>query len=189
MTQQRQRAEERNSRLALALTLDLEAPDDRAGSTSPGGGEERLRTAAPARGHRATWCRARTTRRRSGSASDCGRRVQKEFRDRVEPEDLAEARDRLGHWFARYNPVRPHQEIDGLVPADRFFGAEALRTTMEARLARDELLLALEEMPRRSLYLFGQVGDQQLSLVGERALYGLTRNWNGRSAGRHSDNR
>jgi hypothetical protein len=89
-------------------------------------------------------------------------------------------RKRGAPWFAHYNHVRPHQGIEGLVPADRFFSAEAaLRTTMEARLARDELLLALEEMPR----------DQQLSLVGERAVYGLTRNWNGRSAGRHSENR
>jgi transposase InsO family protein len=92
-----------------------------------------------------------------------------ELWERAQPQDLGEARERLGHYFAHYNHLRPHQGIDGLVPADRFFkGEDALRSTLEGRLEEDELGAALSQTPRRSVYVFGQVGDQQLSLHGER---------------------
>lgn len=95
--------------------------------------------------------------------------VNREFWERVRPQDLSDARERLSHWFAHYNFFRPHQGIDGLVPADRFFGAqEALRKTHEARLSRRELEEALDETPRRGVYLFGQIGDEQVSVSGER---------------------
>jgi transposase InsO family protein len=95
--------------------------------------------------------------------------VGTELWERAQPQELSEARERLGHYFAHYNHFRPHQGIDGLVPADRFFGAEdALRKTLEARMVEDELSLALEQTPRKSVYVFGQVGDQQVSLHGER---------------------
>jgi transposase InsO family protein len=95
--------------------------------------------------------------------------IKEEFWERARPQDLAEARERLGHFIAHYNFFRPHQGIDGLVPADRFFGAEsALRRTLEARLCKDELGAALAEAPRTGVYLFGQIGDEQVSLVGEK---------------------
>jgi len=95
--------------------------------------------------------------------------VGEELWERAKPQDLADARGRLGHYFAHYNHFRPHQGIDGLVPADVFFGAQdALRETLEAQLSKDELAQALEEPQRRSLYLFGQIGDRQVSLHGER---------------------
>jgi len=94
--------------------------------------------------------------------------VGREFWERAHPQDLGEARERLAHFFAHYNFFRPHQGIDGLVPADRFFGAEsALRKTLEARLSRRELEAALEEAPRKGVYLFGQIGDEQVALSGE----------------------
>ena len=92
-----------------------------------------------------------------------------ELWERAQPQELSEARERLGHYFAHYNHFRPHQGIGGLVPADRFFKAEeALRSTLEGRMERDELASALAEPARKSLYVFGQVGDQQVSLHGER---------------------
>jgi len=92
-----------------------------------------------------------------------------ELWERAQPQELGEARERLGHYFAHYNHFRPHQGIQGLVPADRFFGAEdALRKSLEGRLGEDELGLALSRTPRKSVYVFGQVGDQQVSLHGER---------------------
>jgi transposase InsO family protein len=95
--------------------------------------------------------------------------VGREFWERARPQELHDARERLGHFIAHYNHFRPHQGIGGLVPADRFFGAEdALRKTLEAKLTQDELLVALSETPRQSVYVFGQVGDQQVSLVGEK---------------------
>jgi transposase InsO family protein len=95
--------------------------------------------------------------------------VNREFWERAHPEDLANARGRLGHFFAHYNFFRPHQGIGGAVPADLFFGAQdALRKTIEAQLSRHELDEALSEKPRKSVYLFGQIGDEQVSVVGER---------------------
>ncbi|MCI0572619.1 MAG: DDE-type integrase/transposase/recombinase, partial [Myxococcaceae bacterium] len=92
-----------------------------------------------------------------------------ELWERARPGELVEARERLGHWFLHYNHFRPHQGIGGLVPADRFFGAqEALRRSLEARMEKDELGAALATAPREGVYVFGQVGDQQLSLHGER---------------------
>ena len=95
--------------------------------------------------------------------------INREFWQRVHPQDLAEARERLEHFIAHYNFFRPHQGIDGLVPADRFFGAEdALRKSLEARISQQELSLALAEPQRVSAYGFLQVGDEQVSLSGER---------------------
>jgi transposase InsO family protein len=95
--------------------------------------------------------------------------IGEELWERAKPQDLAEARERLAHYFAHYNHFRPHQGIDGLVPADRFFGADdAVRASLEEHMASDELRAALEDAPRQSLYLFGQIGDRQVSLHGER---------------------
>jgi len=95
--------------------------------------------------------------------------VGEEFWSRDKPDDLADARERLEHFFAHYNHFRPHQGIDGLVPADRFFGAQdVVRRTVEERMHRNELALALEEPARRPVFLCGQIGDQQVSLHGEK---------------------
>jgi len=95
--------------------------------------------------------------------------VGDEFWDRAVPADLDDARERMGHWFSHYNHFRTHQGIDGLVPADRFFGAEStVRESLEAAQAENELRLALDEAPRRSVYLVGQIGSQRISLHGER---------------------
>jgi transposase InsO family protein len=95
--------------------------------------------------------------------------IGQEFWERARPNDLADARTRLSHFIAHYNFFRPHQGIEGVVPADRFFGAEnALRATLEKQLSRRELDEALSETPRKSVYLFGQIGDEQVSVVGER---------------------
>ena len=92
-----------------------------------------------------------------------------ELWERAQPQDLGEARARLGHYFAHYNHFRPHQGIDGMVPADRFFGAEvALRKSQEERMEDDELGAALSKAPRKGVYVFGQVGDELVSLHGER---------------------
>jgi transposase InsO family protein len=87
--------------------------------------------------------------------------------------DLADARRRLGHYVDHYNFQRPHQGIDGLVPADRFFGAAAeVRRALEARVQTNALELAREGLPRSPFYVAGQVGGQGFSLhaEGERVI-------------------
>ena len=92
-----------------------------------------------------------------------------EFWDRAVPQDLDDARKRLGHWIRHYNHFRPHQGIDGLVPADRFFEAESsLRAGLEKELSKNELQLSLKKSPRQPVYLVGQIGEQRIALHGER---------------------
>ena len=87
--------------------------------------------------------------------------------------DLGEARQRIGLFIDHYNFQRPHQGIDGLVPADRYFGAaSAVKKTLAARVAANALELARQGVPQQALYLTGQVGGQPVSLhaEGERVI-------------------
>jgi transposase InsO family protein/transposase-like protein len=95
--------------------------------------------------------------------------INEEFWCRAQPKELDEARERLTHFIAHYNHHRPHQGIGGLVPADRFFGAESeVRAQLEALHTENELRLALSEPPRQPVYLVGRIGDREVSMHGER---------------------
>jgi transposase InsO family protein len=87
--------------------------------------------------------------------------------------DLGDAQRRIGLFIDHYNFQRPHQGLDGLVPADRFFGAapEVLRTLKE-RVAANALELARHGRPVNPFYLTGQVGGQPFSVhaEGERVI-------------------
>ena len=94
--------------------------------------------------------------------------VKKELWERVHPKDLEEARERLKHFIAHHNHQRPHQSLEGLVPADRFFGvASEVRREIERVVAKNALRLALGETPRRPVFLVGQIDGQTVSMHGE----------------------
>ena len=94
--------------------------------------------------------------------------VGEELWDRVHPQELEEARERLRNFFAFYNHFRPHQGIEGGIPAERFFGAaEAVKRAMEERIGKNALQMALGERPRKTAFLVGQVGDRAVSVHGE----------------------
>lgn len=85
--------------------------------------------------------------------------------------DLEDARRRIGHFIDHYNFHRPHQGLDGLVPADRYFGsASEVRRTLEARIAQNALDLARHGAPKQAFYLTGHAGGRPFSLhaQGER---------------------
>ncbi len=87
--------------------------------------------------------------------------------------DLGDARRRVGWFIDHYNFQRPHQGIDGLVPADRFFGAAGdVRQALQARVAANALELARHGRPGNPFYLTGQVGGQGFSVhaEGERVI-------------------
>src|SRR5262249_50437602 len=87
--------------------------------------------------------------------------------------DLAEGRRRVGHYGGHYKFRRPHQGIDGLVRADRYFdAAQEVRQALEARVQANALALAREGLPRPPFYVAGQVGGQGFSLhaEGERVI-------------------
>jgi len=90
--------------------------------------------------------------------------------------DLGDAQRRIGLFIDHYNFQRPHQGIDGLVPADRFFGAaNEVRRTLQERVAANALELARHGLPKTPFYLTGQVGGQPFSVHAEGERVILTR--------------
>jgi transposase InsO family protein len=87
--------------------------------------------------------------------------------------DMGDAQRRIGLFIDHYNFQRPHQGIDGLVPADRFFGAASeVRRSLQARVSANALELARHGVPKAPLYLTGQVGGKPVSIhaEGERVI-------------------
>jgi transposase InsO family protein len=82
--------------------------------------------------------------------------------------DLGDARRRIGLFIDDYNFRRPHSGIDGLVPADRYFGAALeVKKTLQARVAANALELARHGTPTTPFYLTGQVGGRAVSVHAE----------------------
>ena len=80
--------------------------------------------------------------------------------------DLVDARRRIGLYIDYYNFHRPHQGLDHLVPADRYFeAAPEVKGTLQARVAANALDLARHGEPRQSFYLTGRVGDEGISTL------------------------
>ncbi len=79
--------------------------------------------------------------------------------------DLEDARKRIGLFIDHYNFQRAHQGIDGLVPADRYFGAapEVLKTLRE-RVAANALELARHGVPKQPVYLTGLLEGKPFSV-------------------------
>jgi len=87
--------------------------------------------------------------------------------------DLGEARSRIGLYIDHYNFQRPHQGIDGVTPADRFFGAsDDVKRALQARVAANALELARGGVPKAPFYLTGRAGDRPFSVhaEGERVI-------------------
>ena len=94
--------------------------------------------------------------------------IQKELWELVMPRNLEEAQARIGHYINHYNHFRTHQGMDGMVPADRFFGVESeVRKALEKSFTDNELRMSLGESPRTPVFLVGQIGGQAISMHGE----------------------
>jgi transposase InsO family protein len=89
--------------------------------------------------------------------------VMNEFWTRAKPQDLDEARVRLKYFIDHYNHHRPHQGLNGEVPADRFFGiAKEVRAVIEKTVESNSLAMSIGEIPKPPAFLIGQVGDQRI---------------------------
>ena len=90
--------------------------------------------------------------------------------------DLEDARRRIGLLIDHYNFQRPHQGLNGLTPADRFFhAAPTVLATLKARVAVNALELARQGTPRPPFYMTGQVAGQAFSVHAEGERVFLTR--------------
>jgi transposase InsO family protein len=82
--------------------------------------------------------------------------------------DLADARTRIGLFIDYYNFQRIHRGIDGVVPADRFFGAAPdVLQTLKERVTANALQLARHGTPQRPFYVTGQVDGKSFSVHAE----------------------
>ena len=96
--------------------------------------------------------------------------------------DLDDARRRIGHFIDYYNFQRVHRGIDGLVPADRFFGAAAeVLATLRARVAANALELARNGVPKAPFYVTGRIGERAFSVHAEGEKMILKREGQGRT--------
>ncbi len=102
--------------------------------------------------------------------------VYNEFWSRIRPFDLDEARERLKYFIDHYNYQRPHQGLDGAVPADRFFSvASEIKAAIEKTIKENSIRIALGELPRPPAFLIGQVGDQRIAFHGSGGNFYLTK--------------
>lgn len=102
--------------------------------------------------------------------------------------DLEDARRRVGLYIDYYNFQRTHTSLQGLTPADRFFGAAPqMLTTLKARVNGNALGLARNGVPKEPFYLTGQVGGKAFSVhaEGER-LYMLSQDGQRREIDLHA---
>jgi transposase InsO family protein len=92
-----------------------------------------------------------------------------EFLSRAQFESFESARERIRLWVKYYNHKRPHQGIEGLCPADRYFEvASELRKTIEAGIKENLLEIALRGQPKAPFYMVGRMEGQSVILRAEK---------------------
>ena len=95
--------------------------------------------------------------------------IWQEFLCRAQFDSFDAARERIKLWIKYYNHKRPHQGIEGLCPADRFFEIQTqLRRTIEAGIQENLLELALRGKPQAPFYMVGRMDGQSVVLRAEK---------------------
>ncbi len=95
--------------------------------------------------------------------------IFQDFLNRAQFANFEEARERISCWVQFYNHKRPHQGIDGVCPADRFFGIQSeLRKVIEEKIKENTLELALRGKPAETFYMVGRMGGQSVVLTAEK---------------------
>ena len=98
-----------------------------------------------------------------------------EFLERARFETFEGAVERIAYWVQYYNHKRPHQGIEGLCPAERFFALQKdMRSVRERSIAENVESLALRGKPQEPFYMVGRVGGQNVVLQAERGQVRIT---------------
>ena len=89
--------------------------------------------------------------------------ICEEFLLRAQFESFEQACERIRLWVKYYNHRRPHQGLEGMCPADRFFAIQTqLRQVIEKGIAENVQEMALRGMPKDPAYMVGRIGKQLL---------------------------
>jgi transposase InsO family protein len=95
--------------------------------------------------------------------------IWQEFLTRAQFDSFEQARERIKLWIKYYNHKRPHQGIEGLCPADRFFEIQSqLRQTIDAGIQENILEMALRGQPKAPFYMVGRMEGQSVVLRAEK---------------------
>src|SRR5574342_819331 len=95
--------------------------------------------------------------------------IWEEFLVRAQFDSFESACERVRLWVKYYNHRRPHQALEGLCPADRFFGiAQELRQVIERGIQENVLELALRGEPQHPFYMVGRLGEQSVVIRAEK---------------------
>jgi len=95
--------------------------------------------------------------------------IWEEFLERAQFDSFESAGERIRLWVKYYNHRRPHQSLEGLCPADRFFAiAQELRQVIERGIQDNVLELALRGQPRSPFYMVGRMGEQSVVIRAEK---------------------
>jgi transposase InsO family protein len=95
--------------------------------------------------------------------------IWQDFLVRAQFNSFEEARERIKLWIKYYNHRKPHQGIDGLCPADRYFEIQSeLKKTIEAGIKENLLEMALRGQPRAPFYMVGRMEGQSVVLRAEK---------------------
>jgi len=95
--------------------------------------------------------------------------IWEEFLERARFDTFESAVARIGYWVKYYNHQRPHQGIEGLCPADRFFAIQKeVRAAVERGIEANVQEMALRGKPQTPFYMVGRVGQQNVVLQAER---------------------
>jgi transposase InsO family protein len=95
--------------------------------------------------------------------------IWEEFLERAQFDSFESACERVRLWVKYYNHRRPHQSLEGLCPADRFFAiAQELRQVIERGIADNVRELALRGQPHSPFYMVGRMGEQSVVIRAEK---------------------
>jgi transposase InsO family protein/transposase-like protein len=101
--------------------------------------------------------------------------IQDEFLGRAQFDDFDDAVERVRLWCKYYNHQRTHQGIEGLCPADRFFGLrDDLRQVIERGITENLREIALSGKPTRPFYMVGRVDGQSLVMQASKGRLTMT---------------
>jgi transposase InsO family protein len=102
-----------------------------------------------------------------GKIESFWRNLHQELLSREPLSSFEEAEAKIKEWINHYNFKRPHQGIDGLTPADRFFGVEKpMREAMleGAGMVKDALVLEPKRLGQ-PMYLVGRIGGREIRVI------------------------
>jgi len=92
-----------------------------------------------------------------------------EFLSRTVFASYEDCQGRLALYIDGYNFQRPHQGLEGMTPADRFFRAAAhVRAAVEEQVQANSLRLSQQQPAQKPFYIVGKLGDREMTISAAR---------------------